>query len=83
MEEYKPRNVIIIAEEIYKLIPDDQIKFKEDVNDFIKNLWNQAPEALLTGYNWGKFGVIINKHINDIKEEWRKNIIDIFTNTVN
>ena len=83
MEEYKPRNVIIIAEEIYKLIPDNQIKFKEDVHEFIKNSWNQAPEALLTAYNWEKFGVIINKHINDIKEEWKKNIIDIFTNTVN
>ena len=83
MEEYKPRNVIIVAEQIYKLIPDDKIKFKEDINKFIKNSWNQAPEALLTPYNWDKFSVIINYHINDIKEEWRKNIIDIFMNTVN
>lgn len=82
MEEYKPRNVIIVAEQIYKLIPDDKIKFKEDIFNFIKNSWNQAPETLSTAYIWEKFSIIINYHINDIKEEWKRNVIDIFMNTV-
>ena len=78
-----PRNVIDVAHIINILIPDEEELFKKDINKFIEDSWNIAPEALYDTYIWCKFGAIINKHIHqkDIEDnEWKKNIIKIFTN---
>jgi len=60
---FKPRSVIVVAQKIISIIPDNQNNIRVDIQKFINGLWNQAPEALFERYNWVRFITLLNQII--------------------
>ena len=80
MNEYKENNVIDIYFKIKKIIPDNEIKLKNDLEIYISTLWNQAPEILVSKYCWIPFINILNDNIPNISKEWHFEIRKIINN---
>ena len=81
-KNYEYRSVIPVANKIMNKIPIENIKFIEDINNFIKKLWNQAPELLHGAECWIPFTNILNNHLDNIDDVWQKEVIDIYMGNV-
>jgi len=58
------RSVDNVAKQILSIVPVDSELYIQ-INKFIENLWNQAPEALYSSYNWTKFCQVLNTYAQD------------------
>lgn len=77
------RNLLLVACHIARLIPEDQIKFKNDIMNYIKSdLVYRDSYALTLSYVWSGFEhSVMKKHIptlNDANEKWKKDVIDLY-----
>jgi thiol-disulfide isomerase/thioredoxin len=74
-----PRNVAVVACYIASLLPENQDKFRKEIVSYVTNdLAYRSPETLFQTEIWCKFQYIINKYIQELDEEWKKEIIDIY-----
>jgi len=78
------RNLLLVACHIARLIPEDQVDFKNDIMNYIKSdLVYRDSYALTLSYVWSAFEYsVMKKHIptlNDANEQWKKDIIDLYT----
>ena len=80
MNEYKENNVIDVYIKIKKIIPDDEIKLKNEMEIYIDTLFNQAPEVLVSKYCWIPFINILNNNIPTLYKEWHFEIKKIIGN---
>ncbi len=55
------RSVNDVAKQVLEIVPEKTVLHVQ-INKFIKNLWNQAPEALFSSYNWMKFIDVLNTY---------------------
>jgi hypothetical protein len=79
-----PRNLLIVACCIAKLIPEGQNEFKNDIMTYIKSdLVYRDAHSLTLNYVWSAFEYrVMKKHIptlNDANEQWKKDVIDLYT----
>jgi hypothetical protein len=72
-----PRLVNEIIRVVIEIIPESETTLINELKNYKKTLFNQAPESLSGSYCWIPFINILNNHINDIKEEWQIKIRDI------
>jgi hypothetical protein len=79
--EVSSRSVDKVIKQVLEIIPPSEKNLIKDLNKYYESLWNQAPEALTDSYCWIPFGQIMNNHIQDDHEEWKKKVIKIFMNT--
>ena len=75
-------------EQVYKLIieqiPQDQIKLKLELEQFIESIWNKAPEVRSSGEVYLPFANILSKYIAPHEPNlsgWKKKVVDIFNGT--
>jgi hypothetical protein len=80
MNEYKENNVIDVYIKIIKIIPDNEINLKSELELYINTLWNQAPEILVSKFCWIPFINILNNNIPNIYKDWHFEIRKIITN---
>jgi hypothetical protein len=73
-----PRSIITVINEMLEFIPLKEEYLIEQLNEFKNGLWNQAPEALLTGYNWIPVQNILNKYIKNVDTDWKLRLLNIF-----
>jgi hypothetical protein len=78
------RNLLLVACHIARLIPEDQVEFKNDIMNYIKSdLVYRDPYALTLSYVWSAFEYsVMKKHIptlNDANEQWKKDVVDLYT----
>lgn len=78
MKQY--RKVTDVYEQIKPLIQDTNSELVKELDEYIKSLWNIAPEELSTGYFWTPFLNILNFHYNEIDVEQRDTIGKILSN---
>lgn len=74
----KPRSIITVIDEMLEFIPSKEEYLIEQLNEFKNSLWNQAPEALLTSYNWIPVQNILNKYIKNVDTDWKLRLLNIF-----
>jgi len=75
------RSVVDVIIQILKIIPEDEIKFINDLTKYKKSLWNKAPE-IREGECWYDLTIILNNNISDPNDtEWKKEIFSIFNNS--
>ena len=79
--EIEGRDVGYIISEILKIIPPNQIALIYELKAFNKTLWNQSPESRKTEYCWAPVQNILNKHIQNLDEEWQINLQKLFNNS--
>jgi hypothetical protein len=68
------RSVNIVAKQVLDIVPVNSELYIQ-INKFIENLWNQAPETLFSEYNWKKFIQVLNMYVQD--QELGKQIQEI------
>lgn len=76
----KPRLVNDIIRVVLEIIPESETILINELKNYKKSLFNQAPESLSGSHCWIQFINILNNHIHDIKEEWQIKIRDILNN---
>lgn len=56
------RDIVDVYNKIIKVIPDENIEFKNDLKKYIDSLWNKAPETFIpfvkTYSKYSKFNTI-------------------------
>jgi hypothetical protein len=74
-----PRNAAIVACQIIELIPAGKPTFKNELESFLRDgLAYRSPELLCDRATWIEFETIMKKHIQEIREPWEKNVVDIY-----
>ena len=83
MECENARSVMHIIPQLLEIIPENENEkdLINDIKEFEKNLWNQAPEALRSSSFWIPLGNILNKHIHSIDTDWKMKLLKIFNNS--
>jgi len=81
MECENPRSVSDIIPKLLAVIPETEKNLINDIKEFEKNLWNQAPEILCSSNFWIPLGNILNKHIQNIDTDWKLKLLKIFNNS--
>lgn len=76
-----PRCVVAVMEELLKTIPVSEVYLRNDIKTYHGSMWNQAPEARKTAYNWVPLQDIMIKHVQSIDEDWQKRAVQIFNGT--
>ena len=76
------RSVILVANKIVSKIPIENTQFIADINNFVKELWNQAPEVLKGSEVWIPFTNILSFYLDNIEEGWQKEVADIYMGNV-
>lgn len=78
------RDIVEVYNKIIKVIPDDQVKLKSSLKEFIDLLWNQAPEIRKGPETFIPFSNILLNYIPNILElnhnepRWKFDVRDIF-----
>jgi hypothetical protein len=75
-----PRLVNDVINQLLEIIPKSEINLINELTNYKKSLFNQAPEALSGSYCWIPFLNILNTHIPDIKEDWQIKIREVLEN---
>ena len=75
-----PRLVNDVINQLLEIIPKSEINLINELTNYKKSLFNQAPEALAGSYCWIPFLNILNTHIPDIKEDWQIKIREVLEN---
>jgi hypothetical protein len=75
------RCVVQIIGDIIKVIPKEENKLINELEEYGNSCWNKAPEVRRSGYCWNPLQQILQKYITQIDTEWKKNIVNIFNNT--
>lgn len=83
MECENARSVSDIIPKLLKIIPENENEkdLINDIKEFERNLWNQAPELLCFANFWIPLGNILNKHIHNIDTDWKIKLLKIFNNS--
>lgn len=76
------RSVIQVANKIIAKIPVENVQFIADINNFVKELWNQAPEVLKGSQCWIPFTNILRFHLDNIEDGWQKEVADIYMGNI-
>lgn len=73
-----PRSVVDVMAKLLKIIPDEELSLRNEITKYNETLWNQSPEALKTEYCWMPLQLIMNRNVNKIDKEWKKELLRIF-----
>jgi hypothetical protein len=65
------RSIIDVSKQIINIIPKNETQLINRIENFIKPLWNQAPELLISSVYWTPFLLILNEEIPIITEDWQ------------
>ena len=80
MQNSEYPSVIDVSKQIIDIIPKNEIELINEIENYIKPLWNQAPEVLKGSYCWSPFLSILNEKIPVISEDWQIKIKEIINN---
>ena len=80
MKTIEPRNIIDISKQIMDIIPKNEIEIINEIENYIRPLWNQPPEVLKGSLCWSQFSSILNEQIPIISEDWQIKIRTIINN---
>jgi hypothetical protein len=81
--EFKERSVIDVILKVKLIIPDSETKLNNELDIYINELWNLAPEVLVSKYCWIPFTKILNDNIPNINKDWHFAILKIINNKSN
>ena len=75
-----PRNAAIVLCEILQNIPEDQIEFRNELNDLLyKEFSYKSPEMLKDPYSWLSFEAVMKRYIRgDEPDEWKQKCVSIY-----
>lgn len=80
MSDTKPRSVLAVICQLIEVIPKNEAKLIQDLDEYANGLWNIAPELLETAVYWRPLANILGKHITEIDTEWKKTLVKIHNN---
>lgn len=79
MTEFKPRNVALVSLYIVSQLSDDQVEFKKDIMNFLRDLRYTPLKDMFISSKWLFLENIMKKYIPTINGcSWKKKIVDIF-----
>ena len=58
MTTVEPRNIIDISKQVMDIIPKNEIQLINEIENYIRSLWNQPPEVLKGSLCWSEFSSI-------------------------
>lgn len=74
------RSIVTVIDQLLLVIPSEETILRNGLTEYKKSLWNQAPEALKSPYNWRPVQRILMAHITSIDEPWQQSVVNIFKN---
>lgn len=74
------RSVIDVIKLLTNIIPKNEIELINELNKYVKTLYNKAPELLKSSDCWIPFIHILNYYIPDIIEDWHIQIDNLLKN---
>jgi hypothetical protein len=80
------RNIINVHKQINDVIPYEFQYIKIDLQEYINNHWNKAPEVLCSSEVYIEYVNILREHISNIEnthQEWIINVLNIFSDKYN
>lgn len=72
------RKIIDVHEQIIKEIPETEKDLLNDLNTFIDDQWNKAPEVLSGPEVYVPYRNILSHYVFDFNSEWKIKVKDIF-----
>jgi hypothetical protein len=72
------RCAIVTIEQLLNVIPEEELCLKNILNDYKKSLWNKAPEVRRSSGCWLPLKNILEQHITDLEDDWKKQLLNIF-----
>ena len=86
--EFVPRSSLNVCREIMNVIPETEIELIRQLDKYIIDSFNKAPEVLKSGFEFKKVGFILSENIifnnedNDEDKKWKLKVKHIFNNTI-
>ena len=80
------RNIINVHKQINDVIPHEFQCIKIDLQEYINNHWNKAPEVLCSSEVYIEYANILREHISNIEnthQEWIIIVLNIFSDKYN
>jgi len=74
------RSIVTVIEQLLQAIPQEETDLVKSLTEYKATLWNQAPEALKSSYNWEPVQRILVIYITSVDELWQQTVVDIFSN---
>ena len=74
------RSIVTVIDQLLQVIPQKETGLVKSLTEYKATLWNQAPEALKSSYNWEPVQRILVTHITSLDEPWQQTVADIFSN---
>jgi hypothetical protein len=81
-----PRDIIDVHLQIYNVIPEENIEFKNELKKYINSILNIAPECRISARTYVGYSIILSKYIQDVNENdsnWKNQVINIFSGKYN
>lgn len=72
-----PRKVDHVVKKIFEIIPENETNFRIAIQQLIMDFTNNPPEKMKYR-GWSKIEEIIYKHIRDVEEMWKRQIIQVY-----
>lgn len=80
------RNIINVHKQIHDVIPHEFQSMKNDLQEYINNHWNKAPEVLCSAEVYIEYANILRENISNIEnshQEWVIMVLNIFNDKNN
>ena len=74
------RSIVTVIDQLLQVIPQKETGLVKSLTEYKATLWNQAPEALKSSYNWEPVQRILVIYITSVDEPWQRTVVDIFSN---
>jgi len=68
----------VLIKKLITIIPDDQVKLRDNLVKLSESWWNQAPELLCNDQYWLPVGNVLSEHIHDFDSDWKVKVRDIY-----
>jgi len=78
MDENGYRNVVDVTLQILEFIPATETSFLDDIQYLLEGFAYNAPETRYLKISWNKLDIVINKHITDVRNPWKKKVIETY-----
>ena len=76
------RCIVDIIDQLLHVIPDEELYLKNILTDYKISLWNKALEVKRSRECWLPLKNILEQHITNLEDDWKKQLFNIFNGKI-
>jgi hypothetical protein len=80
--ETKNRCVLSVILKLLEIIPKNETKLINEIEEYAKSCFNKPPELRTAAYCWLPLQKIMNDNITEVDEEWKQETVQLFNENI-